>query len=328
MFDIIIFDEASQMYVENAIPTIFRGKQVVIAGDDKQLRPTSTFNSRINGDEDEEEIENAAALEEESLLDLAKVNYDSVHLNYHYRSEYDDLINFSNYAFYGGTLQVSPNLKSRGEYGLPIERVMVDGRWINRSNQKEAEETVNIVAKFFKERKHKETIGIITFNINQKSLIEDMLEKRAQEDEELKKVYIEEIDRQENNEDLSLFVKNIENVQGDERDTNKNHDSDFEAEVYDELTKRGYKVDTQVGVSGYKIDLAIYDDKTSGYILGIECDGATYHSSKSARERDIHRQRYLESRGWKIARIWSKHWWRNPKGEIDKIDKLTRSLVK
>lgn len=427
MFDIVIFDEASQMYVENSIPTIFRGKQVVIAGDDKQLRPTSTFNSRFNGDEDDEEAENAAAIEEESLLDLAKVNYDSVHLNYHYRSEYDELINFSNYAFYGATLQVSPNLKTQSDYGSPIERRMVDGRWINRCNQREAEETVDIVAKLFRERKHKETVGIITFNINQKSLIEDMLEKRAQEDEEFKKVYIEEINREENNEDLSLFVKNIENVQGDERDiiifsvayaknengrvsvnfgslsqdggenrlnvavsrakkkiyvvtsiepeelevdasknngprlfkrylqyarevssgnkeaaqavlnnvldsgisrnTDRRHDSDFEAEVYEELIKRGYKVDTQVGVSGYKIDLAVYDPKTSSYVLGIECDGATYHSSKSARERDIHRQRYLESRGWKIARIWSKNWWRDPGSEVDKIDGLIKSLM-
>lgn len=426
MFDVVIFDEASQMYVENAIPTIFRGKQVVIAGDDKQLRPSSTFTSRLDYEDDEMDMENAAAMEEESLLDLAKVNYDSVHLNYHYRSEYDELINFSNYAFYGGSLQVSPNLRTRSEYGSSIERRMVDGRWINRSNQKEAEETVNIVAKLFKERKNKETIGIITFNINQKSLIEDMLEKRAQQDEEFKKVYLEEIDREENNEDMSLFAKNIENVQGDERDivifsiayaknengrvavnfgslsqdggenrlnvavsrakkkiyvvtsiepeelsvessthngpklfkkylqyarevsngnkeaaqailnsvldtgvaknTDRQHDSDFEAEVYEALVKKGYVVHTQVGVSGYRIDLAVYNPKTSSYMLGIECDGATYHSSKSARERDIHRQRYLESRGWKIARIWSRNWWRNPQGEVDRIEKILNSL--
>ncbi len=106
----------------------------------------------------------------------------------------------------------------------------------------------------------------------------------------------------------------------------RDHDSDFEAEVYDELIKRGYEVHTQVGVSGYKIDLAIYDKKKSKYILGIECDGATYHSSKSARERDIHRQQYLESRGWMICRIWSRHWWRNPKCEIDKVDKLIKCI--
>lgn len=427
MFDVVIFDEASQIYVENAIPTIFRGKQVVIAGDDKQLRPSSAFAARLNAEEDEEEVENAAAMEEESLLDLAKVNYDSVHLNYHYRSEYDELINFSNYAFYGGGLQVSPNIRTKSEYGSPIERRMVEGRWINRSNEREAEETVNIVSKLFKERKGRETIGIITFNITQKTLIEDMLEKRAQEDEEFKKVYLEEIEREENNEDLSLFVKNIENVQGDERDiiifsiayaknengrvsvnfgslsqdggenrlnvavsrakkkiyvvtsiepeelevdsskhigprlfkkylqyarevssgnkeaaqavlnnvldsglaktTERKHDSDFEAEVYEALVKKGYEVHTQVGVSGYKIDLGLYNPKTSGYVLGIECDGATYHSSKSARERDIHRQRYLESRGWRIVRIWSRNWWRNPKGEVEKIDNILKDIM-
>ena len=103
-----------------------------------------------------------------------------------------------------------------------------------------------------------------------------------------------------------------------------NFDSDFESEVYDALVEKGYDVHKQVGVSGYRIDLAIYDRKKSKYILGIECDGAAFHSSKSARERDIYRQRYLESRGWKIARIWSKNWWNNPKVEIEKIEKLIK----
>jgi len=81
-------------------------------------------------------------------------------------------------------------------------------------------------------------------------------------------------------------------------------------------------VHTQVESSGYRIDLAIYDPRTSKYILGIECDGATYHSSKSARERDIHRQKFLESKGWTIHRIWSKDWWQNPQKEIEKIEEL------
>ena len=92
------------------------------------------------------------------------------------------------------------------------------------------------------------------------------------------------------------------------------------------MVKRGYEVHTQVGVSGYKIDLAIYDKKNSKYVLGIECDGATYHSSKSARERDIYRQQYLESRVWMICGIWSMHWWRKPKCEIDKVDKLIKCV--
>ena len=430
MFDIVIFDEASQMYIESAIPSIYRAKKVIVAGDDKQLRPSSTFSSRYvdEVDEDEEDREKIAALEEESLLDLAKINYDSVHLTYHYRSQSEELINFSNYAFYDGKLKIAPNVNSNSDYGVPIERIKIDnGLWENNENIEEANEVVELVAKLFKERKNKDTIGIITFNKKQQDLIEDLLERKAQDDNEFKKAYIEEIDRIENDEDISLFVKNIENVQGDERDiiifstayakniknrvssnfgtlnqeggenrlnvavsrakkkiyvvtsiepeelsvdNSKNngpkllkkylqyvravsnedkeeqriilnslvdnssnsseriHDSDFEAEVYDELVKRGYEVHTQVGVSGYRIDLAIYDREQSRYILGIECDGAAFHSSKSARERDIHRQNYLESRGWTIHRIWSKHWWRNPKREIDKIDNILKKYNK
>ena len=426
MFDIVIFDEASQMYIESAIPSIYRANKVIVAGDDKQLKPSSTFSSRyvedFEDDECEEDREKIAALEEESLLDLAKINFDSVHLMYHYRSQSEELINFSNYAFYDGMLKIAPNVNKDSEYGAPIERIKIDnGLWENNENLEEAKRVVELIAKLFKERKNKDTIGVITFNKKQRDLIEDLLEDRAQNDNEFKSIYIEEIDRVENDEDVSLFVKNIENVQGDERDiiifstayaknvngrvssnfgtlnqeggenrlnvaisrakkkiyvvtsiepeelsidnsknngpkllkkylqyvravstSDKNeqeqilnslidtsfnnedrvHDSDFEAEVYDELVKRGYEVHTQVGVSGYRIDLAIYDRESSKYILGIECDGAAFHSSKSARERDIHRQSYLESRGWKIHRIWSKHWWRNPKDEIDKIERV------
>ena len=83
--------------------------------------------------------------------------------------------------------------------------------------------------------------------------------------------------------------------------------------------KAGFKVHTQVGSASYRIDMAIYDEEKSEYILGIECDGATYHSSKSARERDLYRQRFLESRGWVIHRIWSRDWWKNKDREIDNI---------
>lgn len=429
MFDVIIFDEASQIFVENAIPTIYRGKQVVIAGDDQQLRPSSLFRVKFeDNDEEEVDIQLAAAFEEESLLDLAKTSYDSVHLNYHYRSAYDQLINFSNYAFYKGRLQVSPNISSSSSKYKVISRLKVNGRWIDRKNMTEAENVVDLVAEIFKKRKRNQTIGIITFNITQKDLIQDLLEKRAYADPSFKSTYIAEIDRKEGNEDVSLFVKNIENVQGDERDiiifsigyapnengrvsvnfgslsqdggenrlnvaisrakskvyiitsiepeeldvegtknrgpklfkkylqyarevsdgneeaanvilkslldtdienSREDHfDSDFEMEVRDALVELGYDIKTQVGVSGYKIDLAIYDSVLSRYVIGIECDGATYHSSKSARERDIHRQRYLESRGWKIIRIWSRDWWRNQNGEIRKIDELAKMYLK
>ncbi|MEG2511573.1 MAG: AAA domain-containing protein, partial [Bacilli bacterium] len=420
MFDIVIFDEASQMFTETAIPTIYRGNKVIIAGDDKQLRPSLAFNSKVDEDEEHDELEVAAALEEESLLDLAKINYDSVCLNYHYRSKYDELINFSNYTFYNAKLDVSPNIiKTDISKTRPIERIKVDGIWRDRKNEVEAKEVVKVVKNILTTRKRNESIGIITFNIGQQDIIEDMLEYECCNNIEFRNLYNAEKNRIENNEDVSLFIKNIENVQGDERDiiifstgyapneknkvslnfgslskdggenrlnvaisrakekiylitsiepeqlsnveNTKNRgpkilkkyleyvrsvsegnkegasivlnsildsdlerniavtfDSIFEEEVYDALIKEGIDVDTQIGVSGYKIDLGIYDKNSSKYVLGIECDGAAYHSSKEARERDIHRQRYLESRGWKIIRIWSKDWWHNPKKERKK----------
>jgi superfamily I DNA and/or RNA helicase len=154
LFDMVIFDEASQMYIENAIPSIFRAKGVIVAGDDKQLRPSSTFSSRYIeeiDEEDEENRENLAALEQESLLDLARINYDNVHLTYHYRSQNEELISFSNYAFYEGTLQIAPNVSANSDYGLPIERIKVDdGMWINNQNIKEAEEVIDKVDKLIK----------------------------------------------------------------------------------------------------------------------------------------------------------------------------------
>lgn len=98
------------------------------------------------------------------------------------------------------------------------------------------------------------------------------------------------------------------------------YDSIFEQQVREELVKRGFTVHTQVGFSGYRIDLGvIHPDWPDQYILGIECDGAMYHSSKVARERDTYRQRFLESNGWNIHRIWSRNWWKARNKEIEKI---------
>jgi superfamily I DNA and/or RNA helicase/very-short-patch-repair endonuclease len=433
LFDLIIFDEASQIFVEKAIPSIYRSKKIAIAGDDKQLRPNSLFISRWNLGEDEEieDLEIAAAVEEESLLDLAKVNFDSTHLLFHYRSLYEELINFSNYAFYEGKLYIAPNV-NKNEFYKPIERIKVKGIWKNRQNLTEAKEVVNLVKRILKERKENETIGIITFNVNQKDLIEDLLDEEARNDPNFEQLYTNELNRKENEEDKSIFVKNIENVQGDERDIiifstgyapddtgrlrfnfgdlsneygenklnvaisrakkkiymitsiepedlkveeSKNmgpkflkeylkyvravskgykeeaynilyalsgvadrnkvikFDSPFEEEVYEKLREshvlKNYKLklETQIKASGYRIDIGVYDPIHSKYILGIECDGFTYHSSKSARERDIHRQKFLESKGWKILRIWSKKWWENPNKEIERIENEIKTLV-
>lgn len=101
--------------------------------------------------------------------------------------------------------------------------------------------------------------------------------------------------------------------------TDRNFDSPFEKEVARAVESCGFTVEKQVGVSGFFIDLAVVDPDTPGrYLLGIECDGATYHSSRSARDRDRLRQDVLESRGWVIHRIWSSDWFHNPAEQLQK----------
>ncbi len=426
MFDIVIFDEASQIFIEKSIPVIYRANKVVVSGDDKQLKPFSTFMVREEQDE-EFDMEISAAMEEESLLDVAKVNFDSTHLLFHYRSEYRELIEFSNHAFYDGRLYISPNISN----AKAIERIKVNGTWKNNQNKEEAEEIVKLVKEILKERKERETIGIVTFNVHQRNLIYDLLDEESTRDPEFRELYEKESNRYENGEDKSIFVKNIENVQGDERDiiifstsyakdqngkfrfnfgplsqeggenrlnvaisrarkkiyvvtsfepeeleveSSKNmgpkllkeylkyvraisngniieteeilyslsnvkedrilkFDSPFEEEVYEYLKnshvlkRYGLELHSQVSSSGYRIDLGVYDKKLGKYIVGIECDGARYHSSLTARERDIHRQRFLESRGWKIVRIWSRDWWQDKEGQIQKVEKIIEDEI-
>ncbi len=219
LFDIVIFDEASQVFIESTLPAIYRGRNVVVAGDSKQLRPTATFMKRyLGGDaEDENDYSVQAALEVESLLDLAVARYDSANLTYHYRSRNRELIDFSNFAFYGGRLQISPNV-SKNVNNKPIERIKVNGKWVDRKNLAEARKVVEILKKISETRKHGESIGIITFNADQQSTIEDMIDRECSLSPEFRSFILRERSRKENGEDISLFVKNLENVQGDERD--------------------------------------------------------------------------------------------------------------
>ena len=218
LFDVIVFDEASQIFIENSIPTIYRGKSVAIAGDRKQLKPTTTFMKRYMGNEALEELtlSEQAALEVESLLDLATSRYSNANLTYHYRSKYEELINFSNYAFYDEKLQIAPNI-SKNVY-KPIERIKVNGKWIERRNHEEAIEVVKTIKKIFETRENNETIGVITFNTEQEHYIEDIIDVECQKDPVFREKYLKECARKENGEDTGLFIKNIENVQGEERD--------------------------------------------------------------------------------------------------------------
>ena len=219
LFDLVIFDEASQVFIESTIPSIYRGKNIVVAGDAKQLRPSTSFMKRYLGADPElqEDYSVQAALEVESLLDLAVARYDSANLTYHYRSRRRELIDFSNNAFYSMGLQIAPNI-TKDKSAPPIVRSKVDGVWIDRKNPGEAKEVVSILKDIFKKRKNGETIGIITFNSEQQSCIADAIDKAALEDEKFRAAIIDETHRIEDGEDVSLFIKNLENVQGDERD--------------------------------------------------------------------------------------------------------------
>ena len=219
LFDIVIFDEASQVFIESTIPTIYRGSSIVVAGDDKQLRPSATFMKRYLGTDPSgiDDYSVQAALEVDSLLDLARARYESANLNYHYRSKYQELIAFSNAAFYSSMLQVAPNIEKNSNE-RPIERYKVSGRWIDRKNTEEAKQVVKLLYDILKTRKNNESIGIITFNSEQQSHISDMIDKEASKNAEFRSLLHKETHRSENGEDTGLFVKNLENVQGDERD--------------------------------------------------------------------------------------------------------------
>ncbi|MGF1639056.1 MAG: AAA domain-containing protein [Cyclobacteriaceae bacterium] len=199
LFDLVIFDEASQCFAERGIPSMYRGKQVVIAGDSRQLSPYDLYQIRWEEEEDTEET----ALEIDSLLDLGAMHLMQVHLKGHYRSKSLELIDFSNRFFYDGNLQLLPDKDALNLRKPAIEYIKLDGKWENNINETEARKIAQIVCELLTYQPDKE-IGVVTFNIKQQEHILDVLEEEAMQ----KMLIIPE----------TLFVKNIENVQGDEKD--------------------------------------------------------------------------------------------------------------
>jgi hypothetical protein len=199
LFDLVVFDEASQCFAERGIPAMYRGKQIVVAGDDQQLSPFDLYQVRWDDTEDYSE----PLLEVDSLLDLASQHLMKVQLRGHYRSKSLDLIDFSNQYFYKGNLKLLPERDIMNSKEPAIEFVKVDGEWEKNSNQQEADYIADLVEKLLKSKKDKE-IGIVTFNVKQQECVMEALEARAIN----KRFSIP----------ASLFVKNIENVQGDEKD--------------------------------------------------------------------------------------------------------------
>jgi hypothetical protein len=198
LFDIVIFDEASQCFAERGIPALYRGRQVVIAGDNQQLQPFDLYQPRWEEEEAQDPDE-----ETTSLLDLGSRYLLEVGLHGHYRSLMPELIQFSNQHFYKGRLQLLPDRNRINDSTPAIEYVKVKGKWVSNSNREEADRVVALIRTLTELDPAKE-IGVITFNAPQQELIMDLLDASASVDGW--KI------------PASLFVKNIENVQGDERD--------------------------------------------------------------------------------------------------------------
>ncbi|MCL4482964.1 MAG: AAA domain-containing protein [Bacteroidetes bacterium] len=221
-FDIVMFDEASQLRLEDNLPAILKGKQVIIAGDEHQMPPSNYFSKVFDGtfeDEDDIDEEDEIIVDKdnlllscESLLDFgSELNFEKNHLDFHYRSRHPYLIDFSNYAFYNQRLKPLPN---DFEY-TPIKYIQVNGTFSDYINDAEAEMVLSILEKNINRLPNGEfpTIGIATFNIAQRNHIKSkIIERQKFTKYEEFNAKIQEL---ENN---GMFIKNLENIQGDERD--------------------------------------------------------------------------------------------------------------
>ncbi len=406
-FDLVVFDEASQITVWDAVGTIARGKNVIIVGDPKQMPPTNFFSKSSSDDlTDEADLE--------SILDQALSARLTHHrLTGHYRSRHESLIAFSNSHYYENSLVTFPCAETK-ESAVSLHKI--DGLYSkgkNRNNIKEANAVADYIVERLSDKRKKYTIGVVTLNSEQQRCIEDCLDDRRRKYPDLEPFF------QGNKNYDPIFVKNLESVQGDERDiiiislgygpveplaktmsmnfgplnkqggerrlnvaitraTTEIHvfssfdytmidlsrtsalavkhlkyfleyaekgpialpetaeanygidqfDSYFEESVAYALREKGWIVQTQIGVSKFRIDLGvIHPNKPGQFLAGIECDGATYHGSPAARDRDRVRHIILENLGWKLLRIWSTDYFIDEKAIIEKLHNQLNDLL-
>lgn len=404
-FDLIVFDEASQMPTYEAVGAIARGKNVVIVGDPKQMPPTSFF-SVNTVDEDNIEIEDLESI----LDDCLALSIPSKYLLWHYRSKHESLIAFSNSEYYDNKLMTFPspdNIESK------VRMVAINGYYDkgkSRQNPAEAQAVVDEIARRLRnEELRKKSVGVVTFSVVQQALIEDLLSDLFIFHPELETFALEC--------EEPLFIKNLENVQGDERDvilfsvgygpdaegrvsmnfgplnraggerrlnvavsraryemiifstlrsdmidlnrtssvgvaglkrfleyaekgtkrtlnTSANiqpaeEETSIEKIIAGKLRSLGYTVHTDIGCSGYKIDIGIVDTQNpSNYQLGIICDGKNYKRTKTVRDREIVQNNVLKALGWNICRIWTMDWWEKPDEVIASIQAAIARGVK
>lgn len=410
LFDVVIFDEASQITTWDAVGAIARGRQTIIVGDPKQLPPTNFFG---RNEEEEDVADHERDLE--SILDEAKASGIPVRdLRWHYRSRSESLIAFSNHHYYQNRLVTfpSPQVEDRAVQLHKVPNGVYD-RGKSRTNRIEAQAVADEAVARMRSwlalpEKSRPTLGVITFNAQQQSLILDLLDLARRDEPELEWFFADE--RVE-----ATIVKNLENVQGDERDvilfsitfwkdaagkttmdfgalnrdggerrlnvavtrarqelvifsgftadqidptrtkaTAVHHlktfldyaergsialpaqtmgsvggfDSPFEEAVSERLEQRGWQIVPQVGISGFRIDLGVrHPDLPGAYLAGVECDGASYHSAATARDRDKVREQVLTGLGWNILRVWSTDWWHDAAGCLERLHGALEALL-
>lgn len=206
-FDLVVFDEASQMPTSESVGAIARGKALIVVGDPKQMPPTSFFSS-TNVDSEEANIDDMESI----LEDCRTLDMPSLQLSWHYRSRHESLIAFSNNEYYEGSLITFPSVddKITKVHFVPVSGGYYD-KGGHRCNQAEAEAIVDeIVRRLKSERLSRQSIGVIAFSVMQQGLIEDLLQERLDQDRELQEAASGMYE--------PIFIKNLENVQGDERD--------------------------------------------------------------------------------------------------------------
>ncbi len=407
-FDLVVFDEASQMTTWDSVGAIARGKNVIVVGDPKQMPPTSFFSGAVNVDDpDEEDLE--------SILDQAlAARLPHLRLKGHYRSRHETLIAFSNSKYYENSLVTYPSSDTKVS---AVTLHQVDGVYSKGKGRNNPIEAVAVAKEIVKRltdpaRCH-QSIGVVTLNTEQQRTVEDLLDDARRKNPQIE-LYFKSTDTYD-----GVFVKNLESVQGDERDIiilslgygpteaggrtmsmnfgplNKTggerrlnvaitratsevmvfssfnssmidlsrtsalavehlkhylefaekgpialaeqstaaygvdqFDSDFEQAVAWALRDKGWKVQTQIGVSKFRVDLGvIHPDHPGVYLAGVECDGATYHSSPSARDRDRVRHLILENLGWRLVRLWSTDYFQDPEEALAKIDRRLNEIL-
>jgi very-short-patch-repair endonuclease len=399
-FDLVVFDEASQIPMPDAVGAIGRGRALVVVGDSRQLPPTTFFQRLEQGDEPGSDD---VPEDLESVLDeCGAAGLPRLHLDWHYRSRHESLIAFSNHHYYRNRLLTFPAPRQRSD-GNGVRCVVVPGVYDRAGSQQNRIEAAALVAEVVERLRDParaaQSLGIVTFSRAQQVLVEDLLDAARAAHPEVEAGFAA---------DEPVFVKNLENVQGDERDVilfsicygpdaagkvyenygplnlqggerrlnvavtrarvelvvftslrpeqvatrtqalgarhlrafldyalrgeaalaaavavdpSGEPESPFEVAVRDELVRRGHTVHTQVGCGGYRIDLAVVDPDAPGrYLLGIECDGATYHAAATARDRDRLRAAVLRGLGWRLHRIWSTDFWQDPAGELARAE--------